>query len=133
MKYLSDYTKDAISKVLKDNGAFFAFSNKQFDEQKQPGVKYAGLVGGLVCPVDNKQTVLDEVERVNTEGIKQDVADHTVRQICWREFANHEIQFTGDLQPIYDTLLLYPIGKEEIDRQYDKYYAHCIKHSDRYF
>ena len=35
MRTLSDYTGEAITKALRDCGAFFAFGDKQFDEQKQ--------------------------------------------------------------------------------------------------
>ena len=57
MKYLNDYTQDAISKVIKDNGGFFAFSNKQFEENKQDGIKYVRLYGGLISPKNNVKNI----------------------------------------------------------------------------
>lgn len=41
MKTLNDYTDTLTSKLFADNGAFFAFGNKQFDEQKKEGVKHS--------------------------------------------------------------------------------------------
>ena len=34
MKTLTDYTSDAISAAMEKYGAFFAFSNAQFEEKK---------------------------------------------------------------------------------------------------
>ena len=43
MKYLNDYTQDKINDVIKSNGGFFAFSNKQFEENKKDNIKYCQL------------------------------------------------------------------------------------------
>ena len=61
-------TKDErISEAIKKSGAFWAFGEKQFEEQKKEGVKYASLGAGLICPVDNAQELLKEIERISKE------------------------------------------------------------------
>jgi len=40
MKYLSDYTEEAQTKLFVEKGVFFAFSKDQFNEQKKEGVDY---------------------------------------------------------------------------------------------
>jgi hypothetical protein len=40
MKYLTDYTQEAQTKLFEEKGVFFAFSNKQFEEQRKEGIKY---------------------------------------------------------------------------------------------
>lgn len=45
--------EDKTSLVMEKHGAFWAFGNAQFDEQKKEGVKYCQLYAGLICPVDN--------------------------------------------------------------------------------
>ena len=50
MKYLNDYTQDKINDVIKSNGGFFAFSNKQFEENKKDNIKYCQLYSGLIVP-----------------------------------------------------------------------------------
>ena len=44
MKYLSDYMEHKQTALFKETGAFFAFSNKQFAESKNPKVKYLFLL-----------------------------------------------------------------------------------------
>lgn len=55
MKSLSE---EAMTALLKENGAFFAFSDKQFNEQKKEGVQYVNVFAGLVCPKDRVDVVL---------------------------------------------------------------------------
>ena len=76
MKYLSNYIDEGISKVLKDNGAFFAFSNSQFDEQKKAGVKYTSCGQGLICPSDNVDRYIKEMDSVISKGMAQDIAEN---------------------------------------------------------
>ena len=46
---------------MKKYGAFFAFGNAQFDEQRKEGVKYASLGAGLICPVDTYRELCKEL------------------------------------------------------------------------
>lgn len=65
-------TKDEkISLVLKTNGAFWAFSNKQFDEQKKEGIKYVSMGQGLICPKENAHKIGAEIDQCCKE-IKQE-------------------------------------------------------------
>ena len=66
-------TKDErISKALKDNGAFFAFTEEQFEEQKKEGEKYASVGFGLICPADNVKELSKEIERISKEEKKKE-------------------------------------------------------------
>lgn len=52
--------EDKVGLAMKKHGAFFAFGDKQFEERKVDGVKYASLGMGIICPVDNyKELVKD--------------------------------------------------------------------------
>lgn len=114
MKYLSDYTEEAIGAVLKECGAFFAFSSKQFDEQKQEGVDYVSIGSGTICPVDNIDKFLERIERVHKVGIACDIRDNGIREIIKRELINHECYYTGDPSDCVDKLSDYPTTKEQI-------------------
>jgi 4-hydroxy-3-methylbut-2-enyl diphosphate reductase IspH len=48
-----------VDEMLKETGSFFAFSNKQFDEQKKDGVEYVGVTAGLVTPKDRVKEVIE--------------------------------------------------------------------------
>ena len=74
MKYLSNYIEEAQTKAFDTNGAFFAFSTKQFNEAKTEGVKYTSLGLGMVCPSANVETLLSSLDTIHEEGIKQDTS-----------------------------------------------------------
>lgn len=63
MKYLSHYLEEAQTKAFEKAGAFFAFSNSQFDEKKKDGVKYVDMGAGLICPKENMVTLARELNQ----------------------------------------------------------------------
>ena len=127
MKYLSNYIEKPQAELTKKSGAFYAFSQQQFDDSKQPDTKYVHLGHGLYLPKDNAKTYLTDLEQIVLDGVKQDLKDHTKKEIIWRELANHEVHYNGELLPVYDALFLYPITKDEIKAEYSKYYLHCCE------
>lgn len=120
MKYLNDYTEDQITKVMDQHGAFFAFSNQQFDEKKKDGVKYISCGAGLICPKENAVQLLKDINDVGEKGIQQDVGENGREAIIKRELANHEAYYTGDVDSTVDALEGYGITREEIVTVYRK-------------
>jgi len=96
MKYLSDYTEQATSAALNKAGAFFAFSNKQFNEQRVDGVEYSNAGAGCICPTDNVATLVMELSNGHKAGIALDIAENGKEAIIRRELYNHEAFYTGD-------------------------------------
>ena len=129
MKYLNDYTQDAISKVIKDNGGFFAFSNKQFEESKQDGIKYVRLYGGLISPKNNVKNILDGIDKANVKGIKEDMKENSIKDIIWREFANYECQIVHNYDDVLISLKDYSIKKETIKKEFTNYINYCNEHN----
>ena len=128
MKYLSDFNDKMINNVLKTNGAFFAFSNKQFEENKKEGVMYCKLYGGMIAPKENVKTILKGLEEAQKKGIKEDMKEHTIKQIVFRDCANFELQFSYDgLNEIKEALNDYPINAKDIEKHYNDFIKHCIK------
>ena len=126
MKYLSNYTEENTTKILNTYGAFFAFSNKQFEESKKEGVVYARLYGGLIAPSKNVKKIMSELKKVTEEGIKQDIKENGIKKIIHRELANFECQINGDITNAVDVLIDYGISKEEIKKEYAIFYQKCI-------
>ena len=127
-KLLSYYTEDKISKILDNNGAFFAFSNKQFKEKKKEGIKYCQLSSGLIAPKENAKSIYEEIEKAHIEAVKQDLKDNSVKSIIFRDCANLELQFSYDgLNEITEYLKQYPISKDTIEKYYKEYIQYCIK------
>ena len=108
MKYLKDYMSARQTVALNKAGAFFAFSQKQFDEQKKPNVTYVNGPMGLICPKDTFSTLLKELETIYKESIAEDLAENGAKAIIIRELNNHEAYYTGDIESTVDTLTDYP-------------------------
>jgi len=114
MKYLSDYVNDKTSEVLNRMGAFWAFSDKQFKEQKKEGIKYIDLGAGMVCDEKNAEQLVNEMEKVVKDGIAQDISDNGTQGIIIRELANHEAYYTGTIEQTAKALDGYNIDIEDI-------------------
>ena len=127
MKYLSNYTEENTTKILNTYGAFFAFSNKQFEESKKEGVVYARLYGGLIAPKENVKIIMDSLKVVNSEGIKQDIKENGIKNIIHRELGNYECQISGDITDALDILSDYGVSKEEVMKEYKIFFQKCIK------
>ena len=98
MKYLSDYMQEKQTEVFNNYGAFFAFSEKQLNEKKQDGVKYSSLGSGLICPKGKGKELMDALETIYNDAIKQDIAENGKDKIIERELGNYECYYTYDLE-----------------------------------
>jgi len=58
---------EKISSIIKEYGAFWAFGNKQLEEQKKEGIRYMSLGAGLVCPVDHAKKLVDDLATATKE------------------------------------------------------------------
>lgn len=114
MKYLLNYTDEAVSEAIKNAGAFFAFSDKQFNEAKKDGVKYTSLFAGLICPTNNAKKLLDDISTAHENGIKQDIAENGINNIIARELSNHEAYYTGDITSTINALAGYNVSEQAI-------------------
>ena len=126
MKSLTDYTSDKTSKLWDDNGAFFAFSEEQLDESKQEGVVYVSLGMGLIAPKENASKVIEGLESIHTEGIKQDISENGIKPIIHRELRNYETQISGDISDTVAALEDYGITREQVSAEYPAYFQHCV-------
>lgn len=130
MKYLSQYCEAGMTKALSEAGAFYAFSNKQFDEARVEGVDYVQLGSGLICPVDNAKMLREAMDRVYEEGVQQDLAENGKKAIILRELANHEVCITGDIHDAVIAVAGHGITKEEVEAEFP---AYMEKSREQYF
>ena len=126
MNYLSDYTNAKRTKLWNENGAFFAFGQKQLDEKKQEGVVYVSMGLGLIVPKGNAARVFEGLESIHTEGIKQDILENGITAIIHRELANYEAQIIGDISDTVEALEDYGITRAQVATEYPAYFQHCI-------
>lgn len=129
MKYLSDYTQEAQTKLFEEQGAFFAFNQEQFEEgkAKHPEVKDWVNVGmGMIAPSENVKAILDGIDNISKLGIEQDLADNGREGVLERELGNYEIGYSWE--GIHDLNFRsgiegYGFTEEEIATAYKKHMA----------
>jgi hypothetical protein len=108
MKYLNDYTELETTKALNATGAFFAFSTKQFNDQKIDGVRYVNLGAGMVAPKEDAGRLVEALGRIHSAGIAEDIKENGLTAIITRELHNHECFYTNDISDVTDALIEYP-------------------------
>ncbi|ENM5760126.1 hypothetical protein ACQ902_003913 [Vibrio mimicus] len=128
MKSLIHYTQDKQTELFNQIGAFFAFSNEQFNEAKKEGVRYVNFGAGLIAPNENAKMLLQQLEKINAEGIAQDIAENGKQAIIRRELFNYECFYTGDICNCVDALQDYGYSYDDIYQVY----RHICKSEDVY-
>ncbi|EIC5074539.1 TPA: hypothetical protein ACGU7E_001558 [Vibrio vulnificus] len=114
MKYLSDYTQQPQTALFDELGAFFAFSNKQFDESKKKGVEYVSLGMGMIVPKNNARELVSRLDEIQKEGIKQDISENGKEAIIRRELFNHECFYINDICDCVEKLEEYGYSYDDI-------------------
>ncbi len=125
MKYLSHYIEDKQTALFKSTGAFFAFGNKQFEEQYESGIKYYDMGGGMYCPKATANDLSNGLGKIHAEGIAQDIAENGIKKIIHRELGNHEAQITYEFQDTLDSLEGYGITEDQIKAEWSSFYKNC--------
>ena len=114
MKYLTDYIKDATSVAMEKYGAFFAFSASQFNEKRVEGVVYVQDGSGMIAPKENFKALVEELNKIHEDGIKQDIEEKGIEAIIKRELNNYECYYSGQIEDAVDALDGYGISNEQI-------------------
>lgn len=132
MKYLSNYTEEAQTKLFEECGVFFAFSEKQFKEGCE---KVGASLENKICSFGHGGYVLsknldkfsDGMEKIQENGIKQDIEENGLENIIQRELANYEVQIGGDWKQVVSVLEDYEgITEQMVYEQYKIFYQKCI-------
>ena len=114
MKYLSDYAQEGLSKLFKEYGVFFAFSNKQYEEKAERDVAYVHLFSGMICPKEHAKILLKKLHECHMAAIKTDIEENGKEAIIKRELYNHEAFYVYSIEDTVDCLKNYEITTDEI-------------------
>ena len=126
MKYLNDYMQDKQTATFNKFGAFFAFSDTQFNEQKKEGVKYVSMGAGILAPINEAKNLRHELNTVYQQAIKQDIQENGIKAIIHRELANHECQISMDHSDALISLDGYGITEKQVLAEWSEYYQCCL-------
>jgi len=122
MKNLNNYIEQKQTDLFNKLWIFFAFGQKQFDEQKKEWVEYVWMDWWLVIPKENVDKFLDEHTKIVEEWIKQDIQENWIENIIERELLNHEAYYTGDIRDTVDVLSDYNVSYEQVKKVYQDTY-----------
>ena len=127
MKYLQDYMEDKQTDLFKKTGSFFAFSIKQFNEQKKEGIKYINMGRGLLTEQGNVKAVIDGLDKIYRDSIAQDIKDNGRDKIILRELLNHEAFYVHCIEDTVRKLADYEgISEADISKVYSKNVAKYV-------
>lgn len=125
MTNLRTYTEQAMTEAYTKAGAFYAFGQSQFDEQKKPDTVYVDMGYGLVCPKDTADQLKQDINNVTAQGIQKDIEVNTIPNIIKRELYNTEAFYSGDITDTYNYLKAYNITPEQIQAVYNEERQHA--------
>lgn len=115
-----------INDLLIANGAFFAFTEQQYNDEALQGVEYKRLYAGMLCPSDNVKTVMNGLNSLSDEKIQYELSNNSLKTIIWDSLANYECQISGDYSDAYEALKPYGITADDIKTEWPSYYQNCI-------
>ena len=119
MKYLSDYMEEKQTALFEKTRTIFAFSQKQFEEQRKNNVTYVNLGQGMLTEKPNVEEVINELDKIYKDCIKQDIEENGKEKIILRELENHEAFYVSNTEDTERKLEDYEcISKEDIKRVY---------------
>jgi len=108
MRYLSDYMEKENTKTFDKYEAFYAFSQKRFEEKANKDLNYVSLPGGLCCPKDLVKALIDELYQNRANAIALDLKENGIDNVIQRELDNYECSCTRNTEPAWDALEDYP-------------------------
>ena len=127
MKYLSDYMEAKQNKLFNRTGTIFAFSQKQFEEGRKDNVKYVNLGQGMLTEKPFVKEVINGLDKIYKDSIKQDIKENGKDKIILRELQNHEAFYVGNIEDTVHKLEDYPFTEDDISHIFSKNWA---KYSD---
>lgn len=95
MNYYSEKDFDFAS-----HGAFFCFSQKQFDEQKKDWIEYTSIGSGLVLPKSKAKEIIEAMDNHYESEHKKRIEVMWIDNIILHEYNNHECDWSNDIEPL---------------------------------
>tara|TARA_B100001939_G_scaffold334692_1_gene335969 strand:- start:1205 stop:1606 length:402 start_codon:yes stop_codon:yes gene_type:complete len=126
-KTLKQIKHDEQTRILKNNGAFFAFNDQQFKEQKKQNIIYVNMGVGLICPKNNAKTLKKELDDLNKKAIKKQMETQSIKDIVFKNCFNYELQYSfNGFEQLKEILQDYPIKETELSLYYNQFIDHCV-------
>lgn len=106
---------ELLTEVFNKHDVFFAFSNKQVEEQKKEGVEYIYNSSlNMFYNIKSKDTIYKDMEEAIDKAIAIDKEQNTKEAIILRELLNYECFYTGSPRDAIEALKDYSYTKEDV-------------------
>jgi hypothetical protein len=126
-KTLKQIKHDEQHEIIKNNGAFFAFNDQQYKEQKKQNIIYVNMGVGLICPKNNAKTLKKELDDLNKKAIKKQMEKQSIKDIVFKNCFNYELQYSfNGFEQLKEILQDYPIKETELSLYYNQFIDHCV-------
>jgi hypothetical protein len=109
-----------VSELFKELGAFFCFSESQFNENKVDGQVYVDSLGGLLIPEQNVVSLHERLGKIYEDGRKDELAKKGKAHIIREQLYNHECFYTYDITDVVEYLEAYGITELEIQTKFEE-------------
>jgi hypothetical protein len=120
-------TDDLLSEVFEKYGTFFAFSDKQFKEQRKDGVTYVSLQSGMITPKDTADAMLKELDKAIDTAQAKDKELNSKEEIILRELINYESFYTCSTADATERLELYGYTADEVRQVYNDNFKEYVE------
>lgn len=118
---MTRYIQEKQTELFNELGVFFAFSNKQLEDQKQAGVEYCTVLGTGDCvPKSKAKEFAERLSIIHREGREKELAEKGIDQIIEDSLVNHECFYTGEIDDALAALEFYNVNYEQVSAVYQK-------------
>lgn len=116
--------QDAMTATFDRYGAFWAFSNSQFEEKAKADVQYVRMssLGGVICPKENAKALKGEIFAIFDDAVARDKAARSQEEIILYELRNHEAFYVMDIEDTVAALDGYGYTEDDVLAVYNKHY-----------
>ncbi|MDB4590951.1 hypothetical protein OAH77_04540 [Flavobacteriaceae bacterium] len=121
--------QEQLSSLTKKHGAFYAFCQSQFDENKKEGVEYVRTDYGLICPKENMKAYIKESDELFDEMERAFLAANSKYSIISNELYDTEAFLSRNIAGVHATVQSYGITYEEVELVYNNEYPIFLKHN----
>ena len=97
-KKLSSYTDQPITELFNKYGAFWAFSNSQFNEAKKDNIEYVTFWGNCFCDKRTVKLFINEYHSIFEQQKNLFLLENKKEDIIKYELANYESFYTGEIE-----------------------------------
>ena len=114
MKSRTEYHESGITAILDKYGAFFAFSQGQYNRNAKTGVEYTSFGSGLIVPKPHAEAVAAALAEDSKKAVEQDITENGITAIIQRELSNHEYGYTWDITDTLSVLEPYGVTAQQV-------------------